>query len=109
MEHITLGRVLAYGVARKEAAIGFSSLSTPAKAGIALSTRILFPLLFGIPVALGATAGMAVSKIQEPVKEDIDVFEKNAYLDNLRQRLNRLKRLPDAEYKDVEQERTIMM
>lgn len=73
-----------------------------AKAGALLGTNAGIYAALGIPVGLGVLGALAASKITDPTKTDLDNFEKEAYIAELRARLDRVKRLPKAEYSAAE-------
>ena len=68
------------------------------KAGLALGNNAAMALALGLPVATGVGAAYALSKITDPTETDLANFEREAYISELRSRLDRLKKLPKSAY-----------
>ena len=73
-----------------------------AKAAALLGTNAGLFAALGIPVGLGLLGAFAASKVTDPTKTDLENFEKEAYVHELKARLSRLKNMPKAEYSDSE-------
>lgn len=80
----------------KTASVPF--IGTLGKAGLTLGSNVATALAIGIPAMLGAAGGMAISKVTDPTDADLKNFEKEAYVEELRARLQRVKKLPEADY-----------
>ena len=73
-----------------------------AKSGALLGTNAGLYAAFALPALLGVAAAGAASKVTDPTEADLSNFEKEAYVEELRARLDRMKRLPKANYNDSE-------
>lgn len=80
----------------KEASVPI--IANLAKSGALLGTNAGLYAAFALPALIGVGAAGAASKVTDPTKADLDNFEKEAYINELRARLDRMKRLPKAQY-----------
>lgn len=75
-----------------------SLFTTAAKGGVLLGKNTATALAIGLPVLTGVGGAYALSKLSDPTDTDLDNYQREAYIAELRSRLDRLKKLPKAEY-----------
>lgn len=79
-----------------------ANLPAIAKAGALLGTNAGLYAAFGIPALSGILAALIASKITDPTDTDLSNYEKEAYTNELQARVDRLKKLPKAQYNESE-------
>lgn len=79
-----------------------ASLPWLAQAGLTMGQSTAHALAVALPMLLGAGGGYALSKITDPTDTDLQNYEKEAYISDLKKRLDRVKSLPSANYDSSE-------